>query len=320
MMQLSFKDMIGNVFKTLTSSPIFIVITIAFVGLFLACSSQKLNQSHKKKLIIGMFSILLLCLTLGFGNVFFQMIDQLINQLAITIFFPSMAYYLIIVLITNIIAIRTILKDSKHLYVKKINLGMFCFINLLLFVILMQISKQNINVYSQISLYQNQEILSFIELSMILFTFWMLTLGIVACIDKLTVKTEEVVQEQTVEAVEPVVIEQPKVLVTDIPNVSYTFEESPIDYNSYLNTYPNRLFDNNEAMISETQDQMKEQVVSRIKEKEFLTLEDYRNLLSLLKSMRDEDNGNQKARDYYLNEEMQLQEMLFNSLNLGKSL
>ena len=147
---------------------------------------------------------------------------------------------------------------------------------------------------------------------MIIFTFWIISLGIIVCINKLT---KEEVKEETV-------VKQP--VSETINNIQDTYkptvipvEDSPIDYNAYINTYPNRLFDNNEAIINIAQSQMKEQVMEQVKEKEFLTLDDYRNLLSLLKDMKN-DSSNELVKDYEKTDDMKLQEILFNSLYLDK--
>lgn len=269
-------------------------------------------------MIFGLYGIVILIVMVKFGQIFLSLVDNLINQLAITLFFPSMAYYLITILITNGIAIYNLVKAPRKKYVKNLNMIIFSIINLLLFLTLSQVASADVNIYSTVSLYQSQEIVALVQLSMIIFTLWMISLGIIACVNKLAAEPVEVKEE--------VVVKEP------VKEISYDFKpnlntsvaldnESPIDYNSYLNTYPNRLFDNNEVMLTKAQDQMKEQVVEKVKEKEFLTLEDYRNLLSLLKDMRAEDEGSQKYRGYHVpDEELKLEELLLNSLNFGKSL
>ena len=57
--------------------------------------------------------------------------------------------------------------------------------------------------------------------------------------------------------------------------------------------------------------------MEQVKEKEFLTLDDYRNLLSLLKDMKN-DSSNELVKDYEKTDDMKLQEILFNSLYLDK--
>ena len=310
MMQLSFGQIIQTVLQVLIKSKNPIILFTIFFGLFVLISTEKIKLANKKKAMMGLGGILGVILIWQFGEPFISLLDQLMNQIVITLFFPSMAYYLMMILITNYIAIQTWKKKPK-LYIKRLNMVVFGIVNLSLLVTLYQVSKQNINIYSQVALYQNTEILALIEFSMIVFTFWIIALGIITCINKLTKedKVEEVNKEERTIVTVPV--RQP------VYQTTIEVEDSPIDYNAYLNTYPNRLFDNNESIVTIAQDQMKEQVVEKVKEKEFLTLEDYRNLLSLLKDLKD-DSSSQNVKEYQSAEDMKLQEMLFNSLYFGK--
>ena len=311
MMQLSFGEVIKTVLQVLVKSKNPIILFVIFSSLFVLIYKDKIKLANKKMAMMILGCLLGITLIWQFGSTILPILDQLINQLTITLFFPSMAYYLIMIITTNIIAILTLKKQPK-LYIKRLNVIIASIIDISLLVILYQISKQNINVYSQISLYQNTEILALIEFSMIIFTFWIISLGIIVCINKLT---KEEVKEETV-------VKQP--VSETINNIQDTYkptaipvEDSPIDYNAYINTYPNRLFDNNEAIINIAQSQMKEQVMEQVKEKEFLTLDDYRNLLSLLKDMKN-DSSNELVKDYEKTDDMKLQEILFNSLYLDK--
>ena len=310
MMQLSFGQIIQTVLQVLIKSKNPIMLFTIFLSLFVLISTEKIKLANKKKAMMGLGGILGIILIWQFGEPFISLLDQLMNQIVITLFFPSMAYYLIMILVTNYIAIQTWKKKPK-LYIKRLNMAVFGIVNLSLLVTLYQVSKQNINIYSQVALYQNTEILALIEFSMIVFTFWIIALGIIACINKLT--KEDTIEEVNKE--EKTIVNVP--VRRPVYQTTIEVEDSPIDYNAYLNTYPNRLFDNNESIVTIAQDQMKEQVVEKVKEKEFLTLEDYRNLLSLLKNLKD-DSSSQNVKEYQSAEDMKLQEMLFNSLYFGK--
>ena len=120
MMQLSFGEVIKTVLQVLVKSKNPIILFVIFSSLFVLIYKDKIKLANKKMAMMILGCLLGITLIWQFGSTILPILDQLINQLTITLFFPSMAYYLIMIITTNIIAILTLKKQSK-LYIKRLN-------------------------------------------------------------------------------------------------------------------------------------------------------------------------------------------------------
>ena len=146
MMQLSFGEVIKTVIQVLVKSKNPIILFVVFSSIFILIYKDKIKLANKKIALTLFGGLLGITLIWQFGSVILPLLDQLINQLTITLFFPSMAYYLIMIITTNIIAILTLNKKLKP-YIKRLNMIVTSLIDISLLVILYQISKQHINVH-----------------------------------------------------------------------------------------------------------------------------------------------------------------------------
>ena len=118
--------------------------------------------------------------------------DYLIENIVNNILFPNIAVYSIILLTVNIGVILSILKNNIKSYIKTINVICFSVIHLLLFFIVRIILENNINVYEKLTVYSNQELLVLIEVSMIVFVFWILVLTTISLIKSIIKKVNKV--------------------------------------------------------------------------------------------------------------------------------
>ena len=113
------KNFIETLLSIITNSPrsvLFIIIGIIFV------SSMIINIQNKKR--IGKLVSILFCLFIIFfiivryNEYLNKLFDNLINTIFMQIFFPNLATYIIIIIITNIIFLYTILNKKQKLLVK----------------------------------------------------------------------------------------------------------------------------------------------------------------------------------------------------------
>ena len=112
------------------------------------------------------------------------------------IFFPNLATYVIIIVITNVIFLISInKKDIKNL-TKFINSIFFIIIMVMMIYTLEQIISNNINIYDTEEVYTNQNVLVLIESTTILFTIWMIILLSKLAISKLIKKSDEKIKEE----------------------------------------------------------------------------------------------------------------------------
>lgn len=186
MIQATFLEQLQTVLKILLSNRyVFYIILIAIGVIFVL----ELSNILKNKNIVKIISILIYLVVFGtllffFHKEIFIFIDYLINNIFLLLFFPNLAVYTIVILIINIILATAIFKDKKSM--KHLNILFFVLFNILFYLIIDNVIYNNINVYEQLSIYTNRELLILIELSMELFIIWIVLLGIIKISNRLS--------------------------------------------------------------------------------------------------------------------------------------
>ena len=104
------------------------------------------------------------------------------------IFFPNLATYVIIIIITNFIFLYSIIKKTSNLS-KVINVIFFTVIMVFMLYTLEQIITNNINIYSFEEVYSNDDISVLIQSTTVLFTFWIILIISKLIINKLIEKS-----------------------------------------------------------------------------------------------------------------------------------
>ena len=180
MIQASLLEQIATFWKILISNKfIWIVLAIALgLVLLLSIGSKFHNKKITKILYIiaylGVFGTLI-----GFFHTeILELLDYLVNNIFLFLFFPNLAVYTLVIVLVNVIIIKsTFSKDNK--LIKGVNITFFIIFNIIFYLIIDNVIKNNINVYEQLSIYTNNNLLVLIELSMKLFVVWVLLLGII---------------------------------------------------------------------------------------------------------------------------------------------
>ncbi len=190
----TFFDTLINIFTGSPSSFLFIVLGIIFT-LAMIINIKKNKKIGKTLFIIGWLFIISFII-IRYNSYIGQIFDNLINQIFMQIFFPNLATYVIIIVITNIIFLISInKKDIKNL-TKFINSIFFIIIMVMMIYTLEQIISNNINIYDTEEVYTNQNVLVLIESTTILFTIWMIILLSKLAISKLIKKSDEKIKEE----------------------------------------------------------------------------------------------------------------------------
>ena len=190
----TFFDTLINIFTESPSSFLFIVLGIIFT-LAMIINIKKNKKIGKTLFIIGWLFIISFII-IRYNSYIGQIFDNLINQIFMQIFFPNLATYVIIIVITNVIFLISInKKDIKNL-TKFINSIFFIIIMVMMIYTLEQIISNNINIYNTEEVYTNQNVLVLIESTTILFTIWMIILLSKLAISKLIKKSDEKIKEE----------------------------------------------------------------------------------------------------------------------------
>ena len=175
MEDVSFIDKLSILSDMILSSPLFIIfVTIFEIGLVIFLLFKRKKFKINKWVVIGIWIVILLFLIIFYNKVFLNLLDNFINYIFNALYFPNLAVYSIILIVSNIFFIMAILNkkiDKSH---KIINIVNAIVIDSLLIFIIDIISKNNIDVYEKLTVFSNNNLLVLLELSTGVFTSWVL--------------------------------------------------------------------------------------------------------------------------------------------------
>ena len=190
----TFFDTLLNIFEESPSSILFIILGIIFT-LAMIINIKKNKKIGKTLYIIGWIFIISF-IVIRYNSYLSKIFDNLINQIFMQIFFPNLATYVILIIITNIIFLISINRKNIKNLTKVINSIFFIVIMIMMVYTLEQIISNNINIYSTEEVYTNQNVLVLIESTTILFTIWTIILISKFIISKLIKKSDEKIIEE----------------------------------------------------------------------------------------------------------------------------
>lgn len=174
MSNFSLIEKIKILVNTIISTPFFSL--SALVGIVLSILMIIDIIKHKKirkQIYIASWFFIFLFIIIRYINIIPKLIDNLINQIFMTLYFPSMGVYMLILIAINISFIYCLFKNIDKAY--KILTGIVSIILDLLFVLIVNIiAEGNIDISAEISLYTNSKLLVLLELSTAIFVSWIL--------------------------------------------------------------------------------------------------------------------------------------------------
>ena len=183
------KNFIKTLLDIITNSPssvLFIVLgTIFAIAMIINIKNKK--RIGKVVSILGWLFIILFIIT-RYSSYLNKLFDNLINNVFMQIFFPNLATYVIIIIVTNVIFLYTIIKKTSNLS-KFVNTIFFAVIMIFLVYTLDQIISNKINVYSFEEVYKNEDISVLIQSTTLLFTAWIILIISKLIINKLIQKS-----------------------------------------------------------------------------------------------------------------------------------
>lgn len=187
MANYSILDKIKILFKTIISNPFFSF--SALFGLVLAVlmiiDIIKQKKIRKRYYIVAWFFVFFFIIT-KYMKVIPKLFDNLINQIFMTLYFPSIGVYMFLLITVNVGFIYCLIKNIHKSY--KILSGIISIILDLLFVIIINIIvENNIDITSEITLYTNSNLLVLLEISTALFVSWILLIIFISAYLKLKV-------------------------------------------------------------------------------------------------------------------------------------
>lgn len=177
MSKLSFLDKLKIFFEVSKNSFWFPIIMILLLGVAVVLLSNKKKSMKQEKTISIIFSILIVLLVfvvyhVSIANIF----DYMMDNLFITIYFPTITIYFAAMIITNIIVWISLINQKTSKLIKRVNMIIYILMNYLLALILNIINIEKLDVFTQSSIYSNKKVTALIELSSIVFMVWIIFL------------------------------------------------------------------------------------------------------------------------------------------------
>lgn len=185
MIRLSLFEKIKSLVDLVSSSYFFMFILFIFVliSIYLFNTIKK-DEIKTKKTYVYIYSIIMFATMIIYNSQIFDLFDYLINNIFIILCFPNLATYILMIVILNIVIIKTVFSKKVKKYVKLTNIIVYSSIHFILILILDIINKNKIDVYDQTSLYSNQELLNLVSITIIIFISWLIINIIIYFINK----------------------------------------------------------------------------------------------------------------------------------------
>ena len=172
-MEMTVIDKLILIFKYITSSFMGIELFLLSLILFLfTILNIKKNNKIVKIMSIILCASFLVGLMIAYRSYAMESIDSFISIILSYLYFPSMIVYFFIILITTIAFICTILSKKMAKSKKIINCISLSFLYFCFMAIIALATKSNIDLSVVNELYKNDTILSFVQISNMVFFLW----------------------------------------------------------------------------------------------------------------------------------------------------
>ena len=272
------------IYEVSKSSKLIIPIII-FLGLLILVSlrTNKHNAKKSKKLYLLVYILVGIFIAFNYYESFGKMFDYMMNNFFIAVYFPNLAIYLAAIIITNIILINSIFNFKTAKIIKIINIIVYSIIHYLFALVLNIITKNNLDIFSQNSVYSNVEAHALIELTSTIFIVWIIFLTFYKIIRKYQQKEEVPVKQKVIIKTKRKLpdninkIKVPTIVKAQPKKIKEQVIEEPVIIAQLTET----------PKVNQTEELMKSL-------DSMLTLEDYKVLLTLLKQQK-----KQKQKDLY---------------------
>lgn len=179
MSKLSFIDKLRILLDISKSSSlyIFILALLIFVGIIFITTNKK-NAKRNKMIYASISVFILVILVVAYHTSLSNMLKYMMDNFFIVVYFPNLAIYLAALIATNIILWISLFNYKTTKSIKTLNVSVYIIMNYLLALILNIVNKNNLDIFTQKSVYGNKNATALIELSSIIFIVWIIFLVI----------------------------------------------------------------------------------------------------------------------------------------------
>lgn len=177
MSKMSLTDKIGVLIEASKNFnfAILIIIILLFLG-FTFINSNKNNKTRTKYVYLVSSVFIIVAFVMTYHASLANLFDYMMDNFFIAVYFPNLAIYAFALLITNVILLVSIFNYKISKIIKCINVVVYLLMNYLLSLILNIINTNQLDIFTQKSVYGNTKATALIELSSLLFVIWIIFL------------------------------------------------------------------------------------------------------------------------------------------------
>lgn len=186
MIQMSLFEQLAYLVEMIVSSPltIFLLFIICgFVALLIAEIKSK-DKTISKILVYGFLTSTILVAFI-YNKPILMLLDSFMDKVFETIFFPNIVTYVLILVFINALLITLLLKNKVKEVYKVITFIATVQIDFLAILTLNTITKNDINIYSELTLYSDKTLLVLLQFTTEIFVLWLIIMFMATIISNL---------------------------------------------------------------------------------------------------------------------------------------
>ena len=186
MIQMSLFEQLAYLVEMIVSSPltIFLLFIICeFVALLKAEIISK-DKTISKILVYGFLTSTILVAFI-YNKSILMLLDSFMDKVFETIFFPNIVTYVLILVFINALLITLLLKNKVKEVYKVITFIATVQIDFLAILTLNTITKNDINIYSELTLYSDKTLLVLLQFTTEIFVLWLIIMFMATIINNL---------------------------------------------------------------------------------------------------------------------------------------
>ena len=176
MLKLTLFDKLKILFDLMIGSPLFIFIFIfSILTLLILLDLKDKNKNVAKLLIGGIYLVLIIILLVKYHTSVLQTLDYFFDNLFIIFYFPNLAIYVVMIVVSNILMYKNLFLDKKE-PIRVVSLCAYTIIMYLMILIIYTVGVEGLDVYEETSIYSSNNMITLVELSNIVFVLWIIAL------------------------------------------------------------------------------------------------------------------------------------------------
>ena len=169
------KIILNYYFSSFMSLELLIMVICVFAFLFLNLKSNK----RIIKIFVPISTLLFLAfIAMGFHNYVVAAVEQLVKMVMNYFYFPSMAFYFVIIILSTIYLIYNVWTKKYSNKYKIFNYSFALVLYILFIGLFSYVVSNGISLSIDYSIYKDEYIISFVQISNIVFALWFILIGI----------------------------------------------------------------------------------------------------------------------------------------------